>query len=150
MSPIQDSNIGWQLTTDVREPILALKLYAMFALVSALVPVAFLLRNWIALRPFKHPDHEKCGALATLFRRQANGLQRWMGLNALAWLAVTAAGLSNGLNGVSVSKRIGFQVIAFALNDLTYPLQIFLCIMMALYVARWHILWRADRIDRSC
>jgi hypothetical protein len=148
MAPIQDSTVNWDLNQTIREPILALKLYALFAVVSMVVAIVFLLRNWIILTPFKRPQPEKIRSLVAVCHRQATGLYRWMGLNMLAWIAVTAVGLSNGLNSLSVSKRVGVQVIAFALNDLTQPLLMFSWIMMAFYVARWHILWRAERLDR--
>ena len=142
----QDSIAYWDPDQMIREPILAVKLYALFAFISFAIPIFYLLRNWVALVPFKRPTAEKSESVAALCVRQAKGLQRWMGLNALAWLAVTAAGFSNGLRGIMASKRIGAQVIAFALNELTLPLLSFLCVMMVLYTVRWHILWRGESL----
>jgi len=39
--------------------------------------------------------------------------------------------------------------MAFALEDLLQPSTLFLGILILLYVVRWHVLWRAERLERS-
>jgi hypothetical protein len=145
--PLQDNTVGWQLNADIPEPGLAFNVYVLFALLSFVVSVALLLRNWIALPPFKRALPEKSGCLRDRFQRQATSLRRWMAPNSLAWLAITAVEFSHGLNSLSTFRTIRTEEIAYVVSDLIHPLQIFLWIMIVLYVARWHILWRCERIE---
>lgn len=70
-----------------------------------------------------------------------------MVLNALAWVTVTLAGLLNLLRGISVQRTVGSPVVAFGLQDMLEPSVLFLSTLIVLYVVRWHILWRAERLD---
>ncbi len=132
-----------------REPILAVKLYFLLVLASLVVAVAHVARNWVLLPPFKHVERRiSRRRTAAVFRRQALALRRWVILNVLGWVAVTLAGLLNLLRGLSLSRTVGLPVMAFALEDLLEPSVLFLWALIILYVVRWHILWRAERLER--
>jgi hypothetical protein len=139
--------IGWQLDQMWVEPILAVKLYVLFVLVSLAVAITQLARNWIFLFPFRHMQPESARRAAVVFPRQALSLRRWMILNILAWATVTVAGLINLFRGVWVSRTVGTQVTALGLEQVLQPSDLFLLTLIILYVVRWHILWRAERLD---
>lgn len=141
----QETSVEWQPMW--REPILAVKLYFLLVLASLVVAVAHVARNWVLLPPFKHVDAEPGRRTTAVFRRQALSLRRWVILNVLGWVAVTLAGLLNLLRGLSVSRTVGLPVMAFALEDLLEPSVLFLWALIILYLVRWHILWRAERLD---
>jgi hypothetical protein len=71
-----------------------------------------------------------------------------MTLNVLAWAAVTMAGLLNVLVGLAALQRVGLPLMADVLQDLLQPSLFFLWTLIVLYIARWHILWRAERLER--
>ena len=142
----QESSVEWQPMW--REPILAVKLYFLLVVASLFVAVAHFARNWILLPPFKHVQAKSSRRAAAVFRRQALALRRWAILNVLGWVAVTLAGLLNLLRGLSVSRTVGLPVMAFALEDLLEPSVLFLWVLIIFYVVRWHILWRAERLER--
>lgn len=65
----------------------------------------------------------------------------------LAWAAVTLAGILNLLRGLSAERFAGVPVVAFGLEDALEPSVLFLFTLIVLYVVRWHILWRAERLE---
>lgn len=129
-------------------PSLALRLYGLFVLVSLVVAFANVCRNWILSRPFKRIEGDARLRIAVVFGRQALGLRRWMVLNTLAWATATVAGLLNLLRGLTDQRFVGLPLISLGLQDMLEPSVLFLSILIVLYVARWHILWRAERLDR--
>ncbi|HUJ30396.1 MAG TPA: hypothetical protein VLY23_03900 [Candidatus Acidoferrum sp.] len=140
---------GWQLNQTWVEPILAVKLYVLLVFVSLIVAIAQILKNWILVRPLRTLRPEVDNRAATAFRRQALSLRRWMVLNTLAWGGVTVAGVANLFRGVSVSRTVGMQVISGGLEEVLQPSGLFFLTLIILYVARWHILWRAEGLERQ-
>jgi hypothetical protein len=148
--PFQEpGTIGWRPDQIWVEPIFAVKLYVLFVLVSLVVALTQLARNWIFLFPFRHVQPESARRAAVAFPRQALSLQRWMILNILAWATVTVSELINLFRGVSVFHSVGMQVMALGLVQLLQPSALFFLTWIILYVVRWHILWRAERLDRQ-
>jgi hypothetical protein len=101
------------------------------------------------LRPFKRVEIETGQRMAVVFRRQSLGLRRWMILNILTWALVVLGGLLNFLRGLSVQRSVGLSALAFGLEDALEPSTLFFSALIVLYVVRWHILWRAERLERD-
>lgn len=140
-------DVGWDLTVDAH-PSLALQLYRLFVLISLVVGVASICRSWILVPPFRHVPTEIAYRAATTFRRQAVSIRRWMILNVLGWGAITVTELIDLFRGMWVSRTVGMQVIAVGLEDVLRPSGVLFLTLIVLYVLRWHILWRAERLER--
>lgn len=146
---LQNPDEGWHLVKMWVEPILAVKLYVLFVLVSLLVALVQLLRNWFLGPPFRHLPADSAQRVALIFRSQALSLRRWIFLSLLAWAGVTLAGTLNMLGGISASRgNIGLPLMADVFADLLQPTVLFWWVLSLLYVVRWHILWRAERLER--
>lgn len=138
--------VGWDLTVDAHASTSFL-LYMLFVIVSLAVAAANVCRNWILVPPFRRIRTAVAYRAEATFRRQALSLRRWMILNILAWGAVTVSGLIELVRGTSVSRSVGMEVIAGGLAQALEPSTLFFLTLIILYVARWHILWRAERIE---
>jgi hypothetical protein len=136
----------WDYSTMITEPSLALKLYVLFVLLSLLVTAANLIRCWLVLPPFRHktPKSNSSGPAVSTLRRTALSLRRWLSLNLLAWALVTCSGLLTALRGLAAQKTVGTSLLIWLLYDLLQPLPLFLGVATALYLVRWHILWRVE------
>lgn len=131
-----------------REPSVLLRVYLFLVLPSLVVVFANLCRNWILILPFRRAQTKVAFRAAAVFRRQALSLRRWIGLNILAWALVTLAGLLQLLDGTSVQRVVGVPIMALGLRDALEPSLLFFWTMVIFYVVRWHILWRAERLER--
>jgi hypothetical protein len=141
--------MGWQPDQMWVQPILAVKLYVLFVLVSVAVALTQLARNWIFLFPRRNVHPESARRAAVMFPRQAVTLQRWMILNILAWAAATVALLMNLFRGVWAARTVRMQVMALGMEQVLQPSGLFFFTMIILYLVRWHILWRAERLGRQ-
>lgn len=146
---VQNADEGWHLSKMWVEPIFAVKLYVLFVLLSLLVALVQLLRSWILAPPFRRTLTDSAQRPVPVFRRQALSLLRWMVLNALVWAGVTVAGLSSLFRGTWSSRPVQMQFFALGLlEEVLRPAALFCLTLIVLYVVRWHILWRAERLER--
>ena len=147
---LQNPGDGWQPVYIWVEPILAVKLYVLFVFVSLLVALVQLLRNWFLVPPLRSALTDSAQRAVPVFRRQALSLLRWMGLNVLVWAGVTVAGLISLFRGTWSSRPVQMQFFALGLlEEALQPAALSCLTLIVLYVARWHILWRAERLERS-
>jgi len=144
---MQQPEVMWDYTQMIREPSLAVKLYVLFVFGSSLVAAVKLIRSWIILPPFRRAAPESLVDILSAFDRPALSLRRWMNLNALAWGLVTCYGLLTALQGLSSQRLTGPSLLAWLAFDLLQPLPLFLWAVTILFLLRWHLLWRAERIS---
>ena len=143
----EPGTVGWQLDQMWVEPILVVKLYVFLALVSIAVAAAYIVRDLLLFRSSGRAQTEVSHRAKAVFRRQAVSLRRWMILNILAWGAMTVAGLIELLRGTWVSRTVAMQLVATV--EVLRPSELFFLTLIILYVARWHILWRGERLERG-
>lgn len=144
---LQEPDVGWHLDQMWVEPTLLMRLYILLVLLSIAVAIAQAARSWFLLSRFSRLHAESSSAVAIVFHRQARALQRWMILNTLGWASATTAELSAVFRGVWVSRTVEMRVVATAVEAVLRPSALLFVTLIILYVARWRILWRAERLD---
>lgn len=144
----QQPSVQWDYATTVGGGSLLVDLYVLLALVSVVVALVHILGNWILVPPLRRVPEDFGQRAAPVFRRQALSLRRWMFLNLLACAGVTLAQLRNELGGFAAQQTTALPVVAEVLRSLLQPGVLLWCTLMLLFVVRWHILWRAERLER--
>jgi hypothetical protein len=145
----EPGTVDWQLIQTWVEPILVVKLYVLLALFSIAIAAVYIVRSWVLFPRSRGAQTELSRRTKkAVFHRQAVSLRRWMILNILAWGAVTVAGLIELVRGTWVSRTAAIQLVAGGLAEVLWPSELFFFTLIILYVARWHILWRAERPEQ--
>jgi len=145
--PQDSGEVGWDLVVDGKPPLPSV-LCSLFMTAFLVVAIAHLARNWILVPPFRRAAAETLLRAVMAFRRQALSLRRWMILNVLVWAILTVWALLKALVALSAVRTVPLWGIASELLELIRPSLGFICTLTMLYVVRWHILWRAERLER--
>ncbi len=123
------------------EPSLTMKLYVLFVLASFVVAAIHFIKSW---KDFRASSGE--GVRNVSLKRRASSLSRWIWLNALVWGIVTAIEIVSSLNRLILLRTFGPVLILSSLANLFVLLILSLWAILALYLVRWHILRRIERI----
>jgi hypothetical protein len=78
--------------------------------------------------------------------RSVSSLGRWILLNLLIWGLLTCTELRSFLNALSVQRTFGASLFLPLIVDVFQTLTLSLWVILILYITRWFILKRAERI----
>jgi len=123
------------------QPSLTMKLYVLFVLTSLVVAAMHFIKSW---KDFRASTGE--GGQNASLKRRTFSLSRWIWLNALVWGIVTATEIVSSLDRLILLRTFGPALILSFLANLFVPLVLSLWAILALYLVRWHILRRIERI----
>ena len=141
---MQEPEVGWDIVAIHRDPSVATRIYALVLLVSVLAGLVHLTRNWWTVRPFARNLSGLAKSSMLLFRAQAQSVNRWILLDLLAWAGVTLGGVRTSLRGLAMQKTFGWALSLDLLWELSQPTVLLLWVIAALFLLRWHILWRLE------
>lgn len=141
------NDVGWELVSIHREPTLAIRLYALVVLASFVVAAIQLVRFWRTARTLKRADGNLDFNALLPLRNRARSLKQWMLLDCLAWSIATVDGLGSIVKGSDAQRAIGLPLVLDLFWDLCQPLIFLLWVVLFLFLARWHMLWRIERFE---
>lgn len=138
----------WDLRYVDREPSNILKIYILFLLVVCIVTSVRLIRVWRAAPPFGLSRQAGNPAYLRLLHASSTSLRQWIGATFLGWGIFASVSLHDFCNGLLAEKSTGHGVISFAIQEFSTTLTIALLVVLFLFLARWHMLERIERLHR--
>jgi hypothetical protein len=144
---MQTTTMQWDLQTITPEPSTGEKLFALYLLIVGVTASVKLARVWRAAPPFRAAPLAGPPSYLRLLRESALSIQRWIGLTFLVWGFFATMNLMRLLRGLMAEKSIGswevFRIILQFGSTLCWAL----VAISYLYLIRWHMLKRCERIS---
>jgi len=124
-----------------------MKFYLLFLFVVCILASVKLVRVWRAAPPFRLSRKAGSPAYLQSLETSSTSLRQWIGSTFLAWGIFASVSLYDVCNGLLDSKSsIGSFVILFVIQDFSTTLTITLLVVLFLYLVRWHMLKRIERL----
>lgn len=136
----------WDLRHITHEPAAGTGAYILFLLIVGVIGVAKLSRAWRVSPPFRLSHTANKTDYLQVLQTSANSLTQWISLTFLGWGIYASRGLYNTCDRLLVQKVIGSSVIAFIIEDFSTDLTMALLMVTFLFMVRWHMLNRIDRL----
>ena len=141
--------ITWEYRHIIREPSTSFKLYVFFLLLVCIVAVVKLLRAWRGAPPFRLSAKEESPTYVQELHASASSLRQWIGLTFLGWGIFTSISLVDVCYRALSEKVLGWATFLFVLTDYAHALNMALFAVLLLYLIRWHMLTRIDRLEKQ-
>ena len=142
---VQES-ITWDLRHMTRTPSTIMEIYMLFLFLACIVTSVKLVRIWRAAPPFRPPRHAGSPAYLELLETSSSSLKQWFGSTFLAWGIFASITLTDVCSRLLDDKRIGSSLLLFIIPDFSTTLTMALLVALFLFLVRWHMLKRIDRI----
>ena len=142
---IQPTEIGWEVLGHPHLSLLA-QLYVVFLFASLVRAVMHLERSRAEIRRAKQAAHGAAHESLSLLRRRASSIGRWMGVDILLGAAVALSTLINTFDRWQFERAISVRAAGFLFFDALQPTALALWVILVLYLVRWHVLWRIERL----
>jgi hypothetical protein len=142
----ESTTVQWDPVYIHRDPGSAFGIYVLFLLAACVVTTFRLVRVWRAVLPFvnKHPPLDP--AYLKLLQTSAKGIRRWIGLVFLAWGLLTLSKVYHVCGMMLLEKGTGRATILLWTQDFSVALSMALSVVVLLFLARWHLLVRIERL----
>jgi hypothetical protein len=138
------------VTFDIRdltpESWLGFKVYVLFLLVALIMTSVKLLRIWRTAPPFKLSRQSNNIAYLKLLETSSGSISRWLGCSLLAWGLLASISVTTFCNNCLTATQVGRTVMLFAVREFSVNLSAALLVALFLFLARWHILARIERL----
>jgi hypothetical protein len=144
--PQESTAVQWDPVYVHRDPGVAFKLYVFLLLAGSVVAALSLFKVWCAVLPFnsRHPPAPL--VYLKILQESSNRLKRWIGLIFVGSGLATLVGIYDVCSGMLAEKSTGLAVLLPMIKDLSATLSVGLLVVLLLYLARWHILIRIERL----
>jgi hypothetical protein len=142
---LQESST-WDLRYISREPSNSMKYYVVFLFAVCILAGVKLVRVWRAAPPFRLSRNAGSAAFLHSLETSSTSLRQWMGLTLLAWGIFASVSLYDGCNRILDPKSTGSFLILFVIQDFSTTLTMALLVALFLYLVRWHMLKRIERL----
>src|SRR5579862_2167816 len=140
---MQQGEVQWDMTTVFTEPTLALKMFAIVAMVSLLVAGSRVLGCWIKAAHLLLRSRRSDDLSLQFFSQQAGRLNRWMAFDALIGATAANQGLLDLCRGLAGPPSIGRALLFQAVLQ---PMQLLLFSVSFLFLAQWHMVWLGEKL----
>jgi hypothetical protein len=136
----------WDLRYIDRPLSTSMKMYVLFLFVVCILASVKLVRVWRAAPPFRLSRKAGSPAYLQSLETSSISLRQWIGSTFLAWGICASVSLYDVCNRLLESKgSIGSFVILF-IQDFSTTLTMALLVVLFLYLVRWHMLERIERL----
>ena len=135
----------WDFRTMIREPSTGFKFYVFFLLVTCIIATARFVKIWRLARPFNIPQENAKIALDKL-RLTVSSFLGWIVLTILAWGILTSFTLVKICYQLMDERIASRAAILFVIIDFATALNMALLVVLILYLARWYLLKRIERL----
>jgi hypothetical protein len=129
----------------IREPSTGFKFYVFFLLVTCIIATARFVKIWRLARPFNIPQENAKIALDKL-RLTVSSFLGWIVLTILAWGILTSFTLVKICYQLMDERVASRAAILFVIIDFATALNMALLVVLILYLARWYLLKRIERL----
>ena len=142
-----------QATFDLRyifpEPSIGSRLYMLLLFVTCVAATIKLFKVWHVALPFRHSRKEDSPTYLRQLQASAMSIQQWMGFTFLAWGILASVHLTETCRFILNDRGRGHaQLILFDLIENATYLSMALLVVAFLYIIRWHMLRRGDRLRK--
>jgi hypothetical protein len=141
-----ESAIGWDPTTIYPAPSMALNVYVLFSLVAILAATVRLVMLWIPAPPFRLSKQKNNPAYLQQLSAGSHSLTQWMGCALLAGGFVASTDFYQTCNYLLRAKLLNGTLVLFLVRNSIPDLTLTLLVALVLYLARWHLLNRSQRL----
>ncbi len=130
-----------------REPSTSMMIYVLFLFLVCIVTSVKLVRVWRPALPFRLSRQASSPAYLQSLESSSSSLKQWIGSAFLAWGIFASISLTDACNRLLANKTIGNFVILFVIQDFSMTLTMALLVVLFLFLVRWHMLKRIERIS---
>ncbi len=140
----------WDLRAIYVEPSIASRLYMLLLLVCCVVALIKLVKVWRVGLPFRFSSKQYSLTYLRQLQASAISIRQWMGFALLAWGVLASIRLTETCRFILYDRGTDHAVLAVSIlmENATY-LSMALLVVAFLYIIRWHMLTRQERI-RTC
>lgn len=124
----------------------SMRIYMLFLFVVCVVTSIKLIKVWRVAPPFRFSGKAVSPAYLQLLETSGTGLKQWIGCAFLAWGIFASITLYDVCNQLLDAKRIGSLTILFVIQDFSTALTMALMVVLFLFLVRWHMLERTERV----
>jgi hypothetical protein len=146
---LQEQGTGtWDLRTLMPGPSLGFKFYMLFLLVTWVTASVKIYRVWRAAPPFRLSRQSDSPSYLRQLQISSCSLQHWIGFTFLLWGTFASISLSGTSFRILNDRVITKAAILFGVIDCTMALNMALFTVIFLYVIRWYLAKRIERLQR--
>ncbi len=141
----QDETVGWNPIFIWRPVPVVTKIYVLFMLATLIVGGVKLIRLWIAVPPFRFSQQMNRPDYSRQLQRSSNSLAQWMGCTLLVsglWACLATTCMCERL----LEAHAGMSALLYSLRDISEGLSFGVVVALALFLIRWHVLNRIDKL----
>jgi len=142
---LQES-VGWDPRYMTREPSTSLKIYMLFLFVACFVVAIKLIRIWRAAPPFRLSRQAGNPTYLQSLQASSTSLKQWIGCTFLGWGILFSISLHKVCDRLLDDESMGRFAILFAIQDFATTLTMALLVAVFLFLVRWHMLDRMERL----
>jgi hypothetical protein len=139
----------WDLRNIERPTPIATKLYVLYLFAVFLVASVKLIRVWRRALPFRLSSKACSPDYLQVLEASSISLGRWIETTFLVWGIFASVSLYDVCDRLLLSKTIGNSVILFVIQDFSTTFTMALLIVLFLYLVRWHMLKRIERLHHA-
>lgn len=125
-----------------------MRIYLLLLLLACVMATIKLIRIWRAAPPFKSSEDLSNPAYRQLLRASRTGLNQWIACVLITWGILGSTAVYDDCEGMLASKHFTHSMILFALQDFSVSLSVALVAVLFLFLVRWHVLRRIERLRR--
>jgi hypothetical protein len=145
---MSQESVTIDLRTMIREPSTSLKIHTLVLLVACIVAGVRLFNMWRTAPPFKLSRQASNPEYLKLLQASSNSLKQWIGCTFLAWGILASTALADGCYRWLGPETTGRMWVADAVEDFATALSATLLVALFLFLVRWHMLTRIERLSR--
>lgn len=139
--------VGIDYQNLIREPTTSFKLYILSLLIVCIVTCTKLIRIWVAVPPFTGSSKASSPEYIALLRRSSRSLKQWIGCVLLSYALLFSTSLYGVCRDVLNDNRAGCAVLLLVIEDYAGALSMALVVISMVFLARWHLVRRIERLD---
>ena len=144
---LQES-VTWDPQHIIIEPSTSSKVYMLFLFGVCVVAAVKLIRVWRAAPPFRLSRQANNPPYLQLLRTSTISLTQWTSATFLAWGILASFGLYDVCDRMLGEKQVGSFAVLLVIQDFSVSLVMALLVVSFLFLVRWHMLNRTERLRR--
>jgi hypothetical protein len=146
--PMTQESVALDYQNLIREPTTGFKLYVLFLIIVCIVTCTKLIKVWVAVPPFRASSKPPSPEYSALLRRSSSSLKHWIGTVILSYGLLFSTSLYGVCRDVVNDNRVGGAALFFVIEDYAVALSIALLVIWTVFLARWHLVRRIERLER--
>jgi|ERR1700738_309223 len=142
---LQESS-KWDLRQLPRENLTSMRIFILFLFSACVVTSVKLIRVWIPAPPFRLSPQAGSSRYLQSLKIASDSLKQWIEITFLGRGIVAVINLTEVCSRLLDDKMTGRFVVLFGIRDFSVTLTMTLVVVLFLFLARWHILRRIEKL----